>query len=160
MAQPRDSQRKKLYTAEWDVFNPDRTALTPDFTTLREAQQFVNRTVASPFWKKTCSRRQVTVKNEGRVWARGYRYFITAPAITWLRWILLHELAHVWIQNVHSKELPGHGPDFVMVYRRLLEIEYGQETLKQFDASCERQGVRWTNASQRTIGALAPAASL
>ena len=141
---PRDSQRSKLYRSEhntWATGEPRKMPL--DFETVKECQKFVNKVTRSKFWKSTGARAFIHVKPvPNRQYARGWRNRIELPPWAFSKVVILHELAHSLALAI-DWENGTHGPDFVYLYRQLIEQELGIDERRRFDRVAEVNNVRW-----------------
>lgn len=144
MPRERDNQRLKLYRTEREVFHKNHGSFPVDFETAREVQQYVNKVTRSKFWKGMGGRQFVHARlvNGNRRYARGWSTRIELPPWAKSRIIILHELSHSLKESISGRS-QSHGPEFVLIYRRLIEQEYGQEIRAEFDHAAERNHVRW-----------------
>lgn len=119
MARPRDTQRKKVYTAETFVFKKHNE----EFKNFHETSSFVH-----SVYKKLGDKRDIVIKDgRGTSWARGGNY----PKRAWLnlpRWsrnkgIILHEIAHTITPN----EYASHGPEFCRNFVDLVALIIGKK---------------------------------
>jgi len=151
----RDSQKAKLYAAERAMWYEDEETLVGDryyshppidFKTPRELQLFVNRVTATKFWKQCGGRTMVQAKANNR-WingARGREMQIEIPPWAMTKPTVLHELTHSLTYRVAGARTGAiHGPEFVLLLRRLIEEHLGDDERRQFDIKLEEQGVRW-----------------
>ena len=147
----RDSQKSKLYTAERDVFHGLNGKFPIEFDTIKEAQAFTNKTTRSPLWKKLGGRAFVHARqiNRNNQYARGWINGIELPPWAMGRPVILHELSH-GLNGTLGNGVEHHGPEFVFLYRKLIEQEYGDDMRRQFDLAAEARGVRW-NPSDRIL---------
>ncbi len=123
----RDTQRQKVYDAEMLAFggsigrdNPYKTP--PDYRTVAECQEFVDKVLASPAWKHLCPfGPDSVIVTDGRGRRRGAAFVsegeIAMPKFSRRRYYLLHELAHFATQ--HGEDMAGHGPEYVAAYLHL-----------------------------------------
>jgi putative metallohydrolase (TIGR04338 family) len=155
----RDSQRKKLYRAEWKAFfgtekyEEDHTPHSLDFPTVSECQQYVDHVTASDTWKALDiwvehvrvkdgrGRRKAGADSEGDA--------LLLPKWSRVRWVILHELAHIAndylynfeveengdISEIYEEAAP-HGPQYAGVYlylvRALLSVQAHDKLLGAF----------------------------
>ncbi len=150
---PRDSQKNRFYDTERRSFR-EVGGYPMDFPTDRDIQLFVNEVTGSKFWK-TMGGRPVIVKptkrnNES---ARGWHQQIKIPPWARTKCVVLHELSHslVGYQLLDYT----HGPEFVLVYRRLIEEHMGLLARQTFDHEAEILNVKWGigNLSPQKIAA-------
>lgn len=155
MSSGRDSQRRKLYESEHAVFQYDR-----DFTTLRQAQKYSNSITGSRWWRGLGGPAFVLIK-QGRSdsntsTALGRRNEIRLAPGMFSKWVLMHELAHIAMWHINRK-LPSHGPDYALLYRRLVEQYLGSELSTHLGLAFDRNGVRSATSDSAVLKALAGA---
>jgi putative metallohydrolase (TIGR04338 family) len=156
----RDSQRKKLYRAEWkaffgtDKYEEDHTPHSLDFQTVPECQEYVDHVTASDAWKALDiwvehvrvkdgrGRRKAGADSEGDT--------ILLPKWSRVRWVILHELAHIANDYLYNfeveengdiseiyEESAAHGPQFAGVYlhlvREILSVQAHDKLLGAFE---------------------------
>ncbi len=149
----RDSQVSKVYRAEVAMWrNKEGTWVGNaryghppiDFDTPRELQQFVNKVTRSQFWKRCGGRPMVHAKANNRWYnnahARAQQLDIPPWAMT--KSTVLHEMTHALSYRLMRKAA-DHGPEFVLVFRRLVEEHMGEDVRRQFDLHLEEAGARW-----------------
>jgi putative metallohydrolase (TIGR04338 family) len=161
----RDSQRKKLYRAEWKAFfgtekyEEDHTPHSLDFQTVSECQKYVDRVTASDTWKALDiwvehvrvkdgrGRRKAGADSEGDT--------ILLPKWSRVRWVILHELAHIAndylynfevedngdLSEIYEESAP-HGPQYAGVYAYLVRGLLGEETYRSLLQSFEEYRVK------------------
>jgi putative metallohydrolase (TIGR04338 family) len=114
MATPRDTQRKRIYLAEWAVDDSDRK-----FESIPAIQAFVDKLLAEAWTRRRFGNRKVEVRDgRGRSRAGGSTQgWITLPKWARRDLTICHELAHA-LGPHHAREA-AHGPEFA---RRLLEL--------------------------------------
>jgi putative metallohydrolase (TIGR04338 family) len=115
MARARDTQRKKVYTAEWAIDDSDRK-----FESVPEIQAFVDKLMTEAWARRRFGNLKIEVRDgRGRSRAGGSAEgrWITLPKWARRDLTICHELAHA-VGKQHDKEA-AHGPDFA---RRLLEL--------------------------------------
>ncbi len=151
----RDTQKEKFYRAERGVFGywEDDSATLED---LREAQQYANRVTSSKVWLQLGGPRFVLVK-DGR--SRRRAAMVGATAIAVPRWarqeaMILHELTHILMFRL-DKKAAYHGPQYVLMFRVLVESMLGLDKRLELDHALEEGGVRWgidgSNRLQTTL---------
>jgi hypothetical protein len=155
MSNGRDTQRSKLYDSEHQVFRYDR-----DFTTVRQAQKWSNSITGSRWWKGLGGPSFVLIKqtrsDANTSTALGRRNEIKLAPGMMSKWVLLHELAHIAMFHI-ARNRPSHGPEYALVYRRLIEEFLGDEWRQHLGVAFERNGVKSSTSDQRVINALAQA---
>lgn len=148
----RDSQVSRLYAAEIETWFSDHTWVGErwyrhpplDFDNPRELQQFVNKVTGSKFWRQAGGRAMVHAKANNR-WsnfARGREQQMDIPPWAMTKSSVLHELTHSLMFRL-APRTAYHGPEFVLVFRRLTEEHMGTESRRTFDLVLESHGVRW-----------------
>ena len=149
----RDSQVTKVYTAERAMwFEEDGTMIGDrfyrhphlDFETPRELQQFVNEVTRSRFWKQGGGRVMVHAKANNRWsgYARGRIVQIDVPPWGMQKPTVLHELTHSLAYTLVPRAA-DHGPEFMLIFRRLIEEHMGDDVRRQFDLVLEEHRVKW-----------------
>lgn len=138
----RDTQRKKLYTAERFLQYPKeggRAAVRIE--TVPEIQAWVDRMIASAWWQKRYPHVQrITVKDGRgrRIACAGYRS-ITLPKWSRSKAVILHEIAHV----VTSSRVAWHGWEFADNLLKLVGHWVGGEEAELLKQSFKKHRVRW-----------------
>jgi len=152
----RDSQQKKVYDAEAAAFARD-----PDlvwFGSVRAAQRAANEVTRSRLWKALDGPAFVLIKatrsdakhSMALPWRNEILLDMKQPSYQ----ILLHELAHVALWNI-DKRAADHGPEFVLILRRLIEdnmsVEQRIEFDKQLDARRAKYGLNGNTKVQNKL---------
>lgn len=128
----------------WGKRVPTGTDWPKDFETIKEVQTYVNQVTRSPFWIGARGRRFVHVKPvPNRNVARGWVSKIEIPEWAYSKVVVLHELAHGLAEYLDRNSAP-HGPAFVLVFRRLIEQEFGIEERQRYDLIAESVRVSWS----------------
>lgn len=139
----------------WGKRVPDGIDWPRDFDTIKEVQTYVNQVTQSTFWIGARGRRFVHVKPvPNRNVARGWVTKIEIPEWAYSKVVVLHELSHGLAESLSSFSA-AHGPEFVLVFRRLIEQEFGMAERQRYDLIAESLKVSWspTNiASKFEIG--------
>lgn len=156
----RDSQRSKVYLSERITWRlpPEGVVRTSqgwpkDFDSIQEVQAFVNHVTTSPFWKQVGGRQFVHARPVvNRSIAKGWAHAIDIPEWAYSKVVILHELAHSLTMGV-VYNVAAHGPEFVLIFRRLIEQELGADERRRFDVNADEQRVSWnpTNISARSL---------
>lgn len=156
----RDSQRQKLYDAEREALCVGEL----NYHRIQECQAVVDVICKSRFWKSLLRRNGkhwmieerihcVPVKKGGHTatWDEDGRQ-IHLPKGSFVKWIIIHELAHAATAN----EVPSHGPEFARTYLQLVKRFMGQRPyerlLKKFRANKIRRSRRTTKKSRFVKG--------
>ena len=80
--------------------------------------------------------------NHWRNYARGRAQQLDIPPWAMQRPSVLHELAHSLMTQLAPKTA-DHGPEYVLVYRRMIEEHMGEDVRRQLDLKYEEHGVKW-----------------
>lgn len=137
MKRPRDSQRSKVYKAQWVVFKERETMATTD-----QCWEYIKKIVNTEWFRK-----RYPHKYDNMIWVKSGQGSRRARALTslesrgitmvlprWARteWVILHELAHC----VTPKTVAAHGREYCRTYLdlvyRFLGPEKGSELSKSF----------------------------
>jgi|694.fasta_scaffold83389_12 putative metallohydrolase (TIGR04338 family) len=142
----RDSQRKKVYTAEVEAFDHDKKTDDPTFREVKAVEKFVKKVFSmkrvQKEWPKTNWLPRV---KDGRGCRNAIAHGSGAISIpVWARreWVILHELAHI-ITARHYYGAAGHGWEFCKTYLRLVEIVMGKEAFLALEKSFLKHGVKF-----------------
>lgn len=142
MSRPRDTYRERVYRAENAAFGESRETMT-----LAEVRAFVERVRTHPEVYDRFPRargREITVGDgRGRTRACGnpIERYIKMPRWSRTRWVVLHELAHVFAVDV---EEAWHGPCFVATYIHLVSTILGEEARLKLVAELNERNVPWS----------------
>lgn len=154
---PRDSQRERVYQAEYrlrslfstaeQIRNPvvelDGITLTlpPEgkFADLESIQVYVDKVIGTSG--------VVTVRERRSASYAHYQHYNRTIAVRDARWamreiVLLHELAHHFTGVEHSGSAASHGPQFVAVFTDLLGRVMGPEAGLAYRVLCKHEGVK------------------
>jgi putative metallohydrolase (TIGR04338 family) len=150
----RDTQRLRVYRAEWD-FREYTTGRA--FETISEVRRYVSTMQArkrvpqelEPYFQayrqSLREYRGIKVEEKGRTRAMGSRGLISLPNKPWFmnEITVLHEFAHAlverrWPQNT----IAWHGPEFCRVLLTLVEWRMGKDEADLFALCMTEQGVR------------------
>lgn len=134
----KDAQRAKVYRAERKVFsysgrsNATGASHSFDFKTNVELLNYVDEVAARH--GIMVSSKEVRSTPSGYAYALGSKVSFpghtdpTKPTWAWTAWVVLHELAHVMVdQHFAGHSVPGHGVEFTFFYIHLVAAELGQE---------------------------------
>jgi putative metallohydrolase (TIGR04338 family) len=153
MKRPRDSQRKKVYTAERAAFIVLYQPL--DDNSIEGVRRYVKQVIESKRWATLALRydypssniTMVAVKDgRGRRRACGGTWHVSLPVYFRSKPIILHELAHTL--TIHQQELPIHGWLFCRAYLDLVSTFIGADAKKKLKASFRDHKVK-TNPKRR-----------
>lgn len=155
---PRDNQRQRVYTTEQKVFGYTLN-MDAEFPVLRDAQQYVNLVTSSKLWRKVGGPPFVLVK-DGRGRRTAAMVGMTAISLPlWARTrpVILHELSHILTTHL-DRRVADHGPEFVQIYRMLIENQLGRDVRIEYDNVAEELRVRWgvsgSSRIRETLGQL------
>lgn len=121
----RDAQRQKVYDSEICL----HWAREPTyFLTIESCQEYVDRLLATTFFKNRWPRLESVCVDAGRsivhAWTEGTR--ISLPRWARCEWVILHELSHA-IVNTYYPDGAAHGREFCSVYLQLVKWQLGHE---------------------------------
>lgn len=143
---PRDSQRSKVYKAEWDALHPI-SAMYPE---VADVQAFVDRIQRSRWFKKRWPRMLRIIVLDGRGRRRGggkYRGLgmgtIKLPRWTRSSYYILHELAHVLTTRMYGLRAADHGPEFCSIYMALIKRWMGPDAAALLRSAYKSSRVKW-----------------
>lgn len=157
MKRPRDSQRSRLYAAEWEVFGWPKM----EFKSIGELEDYFwtvleNRHVQARYpVAKDIVAGSIELKvangfglrNAMTIWD-GQRVWISFPRKVRTKWTVVHEIAHV----VAPQEAALHGREFARVYLHLMKLIFGHDiennlksAMKKHKCKYSRHHTRWTN---------------
>jgi putative metallohydrolase (TIGR04338 family) len=153
---PRDSQRSKLYSAEWPLKDADHgPGALPSPCPLPVLQSYVDRITGSAWWRDYVGarRRRVTVKDgRGRSNAGSYTFqaAITMPHWSRNRFVTLHELAHQATDAARGEETTAaHGPEYAGMLLSLVSRFLGREKAAELRDSYRKHGVKYRLPQKR-----------
>jgi putative metallohydrolase (TIGR04338 family) len=122
----RDSQRQKLYNAEGEAIHASKNRI--NFDSITEIQTYVDKIVASAWWKSRFDIRQIFVTDgRRRRSAAGIRHFdltgtIKMPKFSRNNWITLHEMAHCVSHDDHGR---GYAKNYLLLVKRFIsDVDY------------------------------------
>ena len=142
----RDSQRKRVYTAEVEAFDTDKKTDEPTLREVKEVERFVKKVFASKRVKKEWPLvYHVPVVKDGRGCRNALAHGTSAISVPiWARrkWVVLHELAHIITARYH-KGVASHGWEYCRNYLRLVEIILGKEAHAKLEKSFLKHGVKF-----------------
>lgn len=134
MTKPRDSQRSRVYAADYALHET-----APRLETIADINAFVAQVLS----KATIQRRYgdhlkgtITVHDgRGRRAACGGRDYIKMPAWSRSQALVLHEVAHVIVERRYGDRVAAHGREFCAIYLDLVRFGMGvqaHDALKGF----------------------------
>lgn len=142
----RDSQRKRVYTAEVEAFENDKKTDEPTLREVKQVENFVKKVFAS---KRVQKEWPLVLKapavKDGRGCRNALAYgtsSISVPIWARRKWVVLHEIAHI-ITNHYHKGHAGHGWEYCKIYLRLVEIILGKEAHSKLEKSFLKHGVKF-----------------
>jgi len=133
---------------------------TADFKSLREAQKYANSITSSRWWRALGGPKFVLIKHSrsdaysSTAWAQRNEIRLAGSVLT--KWVLIHELIHIVMWHLNRK-LPSHGPDYALVYLRVIEQFRGDEERQALAVAFEQKGVKAHTDSSPVLKALAAA---
>lgn len=145
---PRDSQRSKVYSCEY-VLRDAGMVGRERLETVEEMQAWVNKLLASAWWKKHYrSVSKVTVKDgrgQRRALAHTWRNTISMPKWSRSKGVIIHELAHL----VTPLAAPSHGWEFCANYLELVRHFLGQADHDALKEAFDKRKVKYRKPRQR-----------
>jgi len=134
----RDTQRQKIYNSEQDVWNAwsddGNTRLCfargeKDFDSIEGVEAYVREIEQSQWWADgKASSEPVTVEYCGRS-KRGHAWTdlnkIVMPEISWRKWYVIHEMAHI---AMSFDGIADHGPEWTAWYVQGIRELMGAQT--------------------------------
>lgn len=144
----RDSQKSKVYAAEWALLDRDRAG-RERLDTVPEIQAWVDKITASAWWRKRYPRvKKITVKNgagQRRALAFPYRQEISLPKWSRSKGIIIHEITHL----VVPVSVASHGWEFCSEYLAIVKHFLGQGDHDALKAAFDKRKVRYRKPRQR-----------
>lgn len=140
----RDSQRRKLYTAENAAFKNFKSR---DVSTHSKYVARLDAILNSKWLRERYPNtpRKVTVEVvPQRRGASAWSYTIETGPKAMVEWILVHELAHIVHKHSHpdGSKQPGHGREYAEVYVRLVRRFLGADAYKRLREEFRRHKVK------------------
>lgn len=143
-----DSQRAKVYKAEWDAFQPynvpdlySQDSIKRYAQMLLEDSDVVSRwgadiQVAFRFWGR----------RRNRAWYQPSNRLISIPEWGWSTWVVTHELSHALMDQtpLETRTCASHGPEFAGVLLHLVGLGMGSADRANLKAMFDDRGVRYT----------------
>lgn len=148
MSHERDSQRRKVYRAGWDI------PRGCEFSTVREMQEYVNGITATRWWKAKARERKywpeyylaVIVKDgRGRRTAAAdlYSNTIMMPRHSRCERTVIHELAHILTSLTDGSNVAPHGTAFAYNMLQLTRRFRGDDIANGLRTAYKEHGVRY-----------------
>lgn len=154
MTRARDSQRSRLYAAEWECFGwPKMEFKSMDELTAYLWKVLSNRHVQN---KYKIARQLVDgviplkISNGSwarRAWARtedGFMW-VSFPRSSRTKHVVLHEIAHL----ITPADASPHGREFCQVYLHLVKLFFGKETQDKFKAGMKKHKCKYSKPHTR-----------
>lgn len=148
----RDNQRKKVYTAEREVFgaNANTAKIGMPLPTVGDVDRYVcvvlNRKVVARHYNT--NRPVLVVDGRGTRRAMAYGgYKISIPKWARTEWVVLHELAHIleWRDRARTGvRTASHGWEFAAIYLFLVKTMLGKDTADLLKASFRKHRVKFS----------------
>jgi len=140
---PRDTQQQRLYDAEKFLRTEGR-----QFQSIDEIQTYIDRLVAEAWWGRRYRRVKINIKM-GRAGsaARAYNYGnrISMPQWAWHESIVLHEVAHLIVNQVYGVDgVAGHGREFARILVGLVDHKMGKANGKALRESFRKHKVKFS----------------
>lgn len=149
----RDSQRKKLYTAERLAFGAVAAAKVRH-ETVADIERYVRhvcslKRVLQSWPKARLDTWPIEVRDgRGRSRAGGNQYCILMPKWSRSSWVILHEMAH----SIHLRTYRGvayHGWQYAEIYLRLVLLVLGRDAHDALKAAFKAGHVRYSKPKTR-----------
>lgn len=156
MTKARDSQRIKVYRAEWAV--PKASSL--GWGKSDNVQKFVIKVLTSAYVTRRYGKLhipKIEPKHHGAATYNGSWQRIKLPRWAMTKETVLHEVAHHIVHWEYGSRCAGHGPEFVKVFLELLSHFISKEYAKQIQSLYAKQGVKTVNASGKAVKVRMPA---
>lgn len=151
--EPVDSQRSKVYKAERRAFLPFESAFGANdmrrWKTVGEMQSYVDRLLASAWWKRRWPTvTKIVVKDgRGRRKAGSAGGSILMPLWARKEWVILHEIAHEVVgRTIGHRNVAAHGREFCQVYLELVGHMMGDDARKALKDEFQAHKVKHTKA--------------
>jgi putative metallohydrolase (TIGR04338 family) len=145
LAEARDTQKKKLYTAE-KCLKPldERLETTEDVAAF--LTKVMNRAPVQARYAPYLSGLLEVRDGRGRRVACGDRYYIKLPKWARSKWIALHEAAHSLTTRKFGDSVAAHGREYASVYLDLVHFGMGKEARDALVASFKQHRVKYRTA--------------
>lgn len=149
----RDSQRSKLYRAEYVIRKDGQK-----FNSIEEIQAYVDKLLGSAWAKRRGWGGSITVVKgrEGTAaYAKAYRNIISLPSWAWCEAVVIHEICHKltdW-EYGHGR-IAWHGREFARIYLEVVRHKMGDESWRKLkdafvEAKVKHTKPRTLTAEQR-----------
>lgn len=135
-----DSQRSKLYKAEMCIRHKGRK-----FESIAEVQMYLDKILASAWFKRRYSMKAVRVQSGRGCYASG-----NSPTITLAKWglneaVVLHELSHLVTDRTYGTYgIQAHGREFAKTFLELVRHKMGDEIWRTLKDSFAKARVKHT----------------
>jgi putative metallohydrolase (TIGR04338 family) len=149
MTRPRDSQRSRMYAAEWECFGWPKM----EFKNMAELEEYLwevlsNRHVQNKFETArelvdgTIPLKISNGAGARRAWARKNPelFWVSFPRLSRTKHIVIHEVAHL----LTPSGVPAHGREFCRNYLYLVKIMLGADKEKQLKAGMKKHKCKYS----------------
>jgi putative metallohydrolase (TIGR04338 family) len=148
MKRARDFQKSKVYVAETDA------GLGQRILKVDEIQAWIDQITGTRWWRSRCYIEKLRVF-DGRgtrkayggyfgLWHSGKRgWGISMPRWSRYQLYILHELAHILIDQVRDTTVPHHGREFCRHLLALVGRWMGRDHVRLLRAAFRARGVKW-----------------
>lgn len=157
MTRPRDSQKSRLYAAEYECYGWAKM----EFQSMPELEEYLwsvleNRHVLSKYKmaRDIVAGTQKLKVSAGQGHRRALVRFelahisVTFPRKTRCKWIVLHEIAHM----LTPREAAAHGREFARTYLHLVKLFLGKDTEKKLKAGMKKHKCKYSKTHTRWKG--------
>lgn len=148
MSRQRDSQRSKVYAAE-HILLKEGMAGRERLDTVEEMQAWVDKIVASAWWRKRYPRvTKIEVRpgaGQRRALAFPHRRIISMPRWSRRKGIIIHEIAHLVVPT----NVASHGWEFCSEYLAILRHFLGKADHDALKAEFDKRRVKYRKPRQR-----------
>lgn len=144
----RDFQVSKIYASE-RILEPAH----PNLTT-RQAQQYANRILKTPTWKRLSPHNTGVVIHRKRPGhsivaqtsiAESNNMIIRLAPIHHNRISVTHEMAHILTGRLFGTRVPAHGSHYAWIFRCLIEDIRTKADFLKWESEALRLGVEWSS---------------
>jgi len=150
----RDSQRSRLYAAEWECFGwPEMEFKSMDELTTYLWKVLSNHHVQNKYQvarKLVDGATPLKISNGSwsrRAWARhedGFMW-VSFPRRSRAKHVVLHEISHLLAPD----DCPAHGREFCQVYLHLVKLFFGKDTQNKFKAAMKKHKCKYSKPHTR-----------
>lgn len=149
VTRPRDSQRSRLYAAEWETFGRP----VPEFETIQDLEKYFwsvleNWRVQRKYQtaRDVIDGKQKVVVDNGAGCRRAITFFeptkirVAFPRAMRSKWVVVHEAAHV----LAPRDAAYHGREFCRVYLHLVKLFFGQDAQNKLKAAMKKHKCKYS----------------